>query len=182
VKVQLEFDRRAVARYRLVGYENRILSREQFTDDTVDAGEVGSGHTVTAIYEVKLRGQPLDPFATLRLRYKAPEGGGSRELAKALPTQVLRPSYASAASPTRLSYVAAAFAEKLRASYWMRPLSWSQLVALHEQVGAPLGSRTEVVELGALIRRAASLDSRQDRFEAVAPVRLMDSDRVPRLE
>src|SRR3712207_9416450 len=48
---QLEFDPKAVARYRLVGYENRILSKEQFTDDKVDAGEVGSGHTVTAIYE-----------------------------------------------------------------------------------------------------------------------------------
>ncbi|MCP3139556.1 YfbK domain-containing protein [Pyxidicoccus xibeiensis] len=182
VKVQLEFDPRAVARYRLVGYENRILGKEQFRDDAVDAGEVGSGHTVTAIYEVKLRGAPVDPFATLRLRYKAPEGGSSREVVKGLPAHVLRPSWASASSPTRLSYVAAAFAEKLRASYWLRPLSWAQLGALHEGVGAPLGSQPEVVELGALIRKAAALDSRTDRFEAVAPVRQMDSDRVPRLE
>jgi Ca-activated chloride channel family protein len=182
VKVQLEFDPRAIARYRLVGYENRILAKEQFRDDTVDAGEVGSGHTVTALYEVKLRGEPADAFATLRLRYKAPEGGGSQEVVKALPSRVLRASYASASPPTRLSYVAAAFAEKLRASYWMRPLTWEQLTGLFEGVGEPLRGRPEVVELGALIRRAASLDRREDRFEAIAPVRTMDFDRVPRIE
>ncbi|QSQ28557.1 von Willebrand factor type A domain-containing protein [Pyxidicoccus parkwayensis] len=181
-KVQLEFDPRDVIRYRLVGYENRILAKEQFADDRVDAGEVGSGHTVTAIYEVKLRGEPLDSFATLRLRYKAPEGGSSREVVKSLPARILRPSFASASPPSRLSYVAAAFAEKLRASYWMRPLTWEQLISLHGQIGAPLAQRPEVVELGDLIRRAASLDSRPDRFEAVAPLRLMDSDRVPRIE
>lgn len=181
-KVQLEFDPRDVVRYRLVGYENRILAKEQFADDRVDAGEVGSGHTVTALYEVKLRGEPMDAFATLRLRYKAPEGGSSREVVKSLPARILRPSYASASSPARLSYVAAAFAEKLRASYWMRPLTWEQLVSLHAQVDGPLAARPEVVELGSLIRKAASLDHRTDRFEAVAPVRLMDSDRVPRIE
>ncbi|MCY1019477.1 YfbK domain-containing protein [Pyxidicoccus sp. MSG2] len=181
-KVQLEFDPRDVIRYRLVGYENRILAKEQFADDRVDAGEVGSGHTVTALYEVKLRGEPMDAFATLRLRYKAPEGGSSREVVKSLPARILRPSYADASSPSRLSYVAAAFAEKLRASYWMRPLTWEQLISLHEQVGPPLSQRPEVVELGSLIRKAASLDHRTDRFEAVAPVRLMDGDRVPRIE
>jgi Ca-activated chloride channel family protein len=180
-KVQLEFDPSVIARYRLVGYENRILARHQFADDTVDAGEVGSGHTVTAIYEVKAHGELAGNFATLRLRYKAPEGGSSREVIKSLPARVLRPSFASATPPTRLSYVAAAFAEKLRASYWMRPLAWEQLVALHAQVGSPLAERTEVVELGNLIRKAASLDQRTDRFEAIAPVRLMDSDQVPRI-
>ncbi|NMO14446.1 DUF3520 domain-containing protein [Pyxidicoccus fallax] len=183
VKVQLEFDPRAIARYRMVGYENRILAKAQFADDSVDAGEVGSGHTVTAIYEVKLRGEAaVEDFATLRLRYKAPEGGSSREVVKVLPSRVLRPSYASAAPPTRLSYVAAAFAEKLRASYWMRPLTWEQLISLHEGVGEPLRGRADVAELGSLIRRAASLDRRKDRFEQLAPVRTMDFDRVPRIE
>ncbi|MBZ4416041.1 von Willebrand factor type A domain-containing protein [Myxococcus sp. RHSTA-1-4] len=183
VKVQLEFDPRAIARYRLVGYENRILGKEQFTDDAVDAGEVGSGHTVTAIYEVKTRGEWTGgDFATLRLRYKAPEGGSSQEVVKALPSRVLRASYASAAPPTRLSYVAAAFAEKLRASYWMRPLTWEQLSTLFEGVGEPLRNRPEVAELGSLIRKSASLDQRTDRFETIAPVRTMDFDRVPRIE
>ncbi|WP_375766074.1 von Willebrand factor type A domain-containing protein [Archangium gephyra] len=178
VKLQLEFDRKAVARYRLVGYENRMLAKEQFTDDRVDAGEVGAGHSVTAIYEVKLR-EPTDTFATLRIRYKAPQGGDSRELEKHLPSSILRPAYGRTAPPTRLSYVAAAFAEKLRGSYWMRTLSWEQLHALWEELDEPLRERPDVRELGSLIRKAQALDRRTDRFEQLAPVVSMDFDRVP---
>ncbi len=179
VKVQLEFDRRAVARYRLVGYENRMLSKEQFADDRVDAGEVGAGHAVTAIYEVKLREPSAASFGTLRLRYKSPEGGSSKLMEKPLPSSVLRPSFGKAAPPTRLSYVAAAFAEKLRGSYWVRPLSYSQLLSLWEEIGEPLRERPDVAELGSLIRKAQTLDRRADRFEQMAPVSTMDFDRVP---
>jgi Ca-activated chloride channel family protein len=179
VKVQLEFDRRAVARYRLVGYENRMLSKEQFADDRVDAGEVGAGHAVTAIYEVKLREPSAASFGTLRLRYKAPEGGSSKLMEKVLPSSVLRPSFGKAAPPTRLSYVAAAFAEKLRGSYWVRPLSYAQLLSLWEELGEPLRERPDVAELGSLIRKAQTLDRRADRFEQMAPVSTMDFDRVP---
>ncbi len=178
VKLQLEFDRQAVARYRLVGYENRMLAKEQFTDDRVDAGEVGAGHSVTAIYEVKLR-EPTGTFATLRIRYKAPQGGDSRELEKHLPSSVLRPAYGRTAPPTRLSYVAAAFAEKLRGSYWVRTLSWEQLHTLWEELDEPLRDRPDVRELGSLIRKAHGLDRRTDRFEQLAPVVTMDFDRVP---
>ncbi|MCY1076868.1 YfbK domain-containing protein [Archangium lansingense] len=178
VKLQLEFDRKAVARYRLVGYENRMLTKEQFADDRVDAGEVGAGHSVTAIYEVKLR-EPTDTFAALRIRYKEPEGGDSRELEKQLPSSVLRPAYGRTAPPTRLSYVAAAFAEKLRGSYWIRTLSWEQLHALWEALDEPLRDRPDVKELGALIRKAQGLDRRTDRFEQLTPVVSMDFDRVP---
>jgi Ca-activated chloride channel family protein len=179
VKVQLEFDRRAVARYRLVGYENRMLSKEQFADDRVDAGEVGAGHAVTAIYEVKLREPSAASFGTLRLRYKSPEGGSSKLMEKPLPSSMLRPSFGKAAPPTRLSYVAAAFAEKLRGSYWVRPLSYSQLLSLWEEIGEPLRERPDVAELGSLIRKAQTLDRRADRFEQMAPVSTMDFDRVP---
>ncbi|AKJ05172.1 Ca-activated chloride channel family protein [Archangium gephyra] len=178
VKLQLEFDRKAVARYRLVGYENRVLTKEQFADDRVDAGEVGAGHSVTAIYEVKLR-EPAEAFATLRIRYKAPEGGDSKELEKHLPSSILRPAYGRTAPPTRLSYVAAAFAEKLRGSYWVRTLSWPQLVSLWEELDEPLRDRPDVRELGSLIRKAHGLDRRTDRFEQLAPVVSMDFDRVP---
>ncbi|WNG48819.1 DUF3520 domain-containing protein [Archangium minus] len=178
VKLQLEFDRQAVVRYRLVGYENRMLAKEQFADDRVDAGEVGAGHSVTAIYEVKLR-EPTPSFATLRIRYKAPEGGDSRLMEKQLPSSLLRTAYGSAAPPTRLSYVAAAFAEKLRGSYWVRSLSWAQLSSLWEELNEPLRDRPDVRELGALIRNAQALDKRTDRFEQLEPVFTMDFDRVP---
>ncbi|WP_164019153.1 YfbK domain-containing protein [Pyxidicoccus trucidator] len=178
VKLQVEFDPEAVVRYRLLGYENRMLTKEQFADDKVDAGEVGAGHSVTALYEVKLR-EPAASFGTLRIRYKAPEGGDSKLMEKRLPSSVLRTAYGRAAPPTRLSYVAAAFAEKLRGSYWVRPLSYDGLVALWEEVGQSLKGRQDVAELGALIRKARTLDQREDRFERFAPISTMDFDRVP---
>ncbi|MFP2904692.1 von Willebrand factor type A domain-containing protein [Pyxidicoccus sp. 3LFB2] len=180
VKLQVEFDPEAVVRYRLLGYENRMLTKEQFADDKVDAGEVGAGHSVTAMYEVKLA-EAAGSFGTLRIRYKAPEGGDSKLMEKQMPASLLRTAYGKAAPPTRLSYVAAAFAEKLRGSYWVRPLSYDGLVALWEEVGQPLKGRQDVAELGALIRKARALDQRADRFEAFAPVSTMDFDRVPTL-
>jgi Ca-activated chloride channel family protein len=79
VKVQLEFDPALVASYRQIGYENRALDNEDFDDDTKDAGELGAGHSVTALYEIV----PVSPgatgqIATLRLRYQEPRGSASR--------------------------------------------------------------------------------------------------------
>lgn len=180
VKLQMEFNPKAVSHYRLLGYENRMLTKEQFADDRVDAGEIGAGHAVTALYEVKLT-EPSASFGTLRIRYKAPEGGDSKLIEKALPSSVLRSAYGRATPPTRLSYVAAAFAEKLRGSYWVRPLTYDALFSLWEEVGQPLKARDDVAELGALIQKARALDHRADRFEAFAPVSTMDFDRVPTL-
>jgi Ca-activated chloride channel family protein len=178
VKLQVEFDPATVLRYRLIGYENRMLRKEQFADDRVDAGEVGAGHAVTALYEVKLR-EPGASLGTLRLRYKAPEGGRSALVELPLPGAALRKSYGQATSATRLAYVAAAFAEKLRGSYWTRPLSWAQLVSLWEEVGTPMRNKPEVIELGELLRQARALDTREDRFEQFAPLATMDFDRPP---
>ncbi|NVJ09189.1 von Willebrand factor type A domain-containing protein [Myxococcus sp. AM001] len=180
VKLQMEFNPEAVSHYRLLGYENRMLTQEQFADDRVDAGEIGAGHAVTALYEVKLT-EPTASFGTLRIRYKAPEGGDSKLIEKPLPSSVLRPAYGRATPPTRLSYVAAAFAEKLRGSYWVRTLTYDALFSFWEEVGQPLKAREDVAELGALIHKARTLDHRADRFEAFAPVSTMDFDRVPTL-
>jgi len=79
VKLQLDFDPKQVASYRLIGYENRLLADKDFEDDTKDAGELGSGHTVTAMYEiVPAPGASRGAIATLKLRYKAPHGLFSR--------------------------------------------------------------------------------------------------------
>ncbi len=109
VKVQVEFNPAIVAAYRLIGYENRLLADEDFDDDTKDAGELGAGHTVTALYEVipvgaasakDVRDQPTlkyqesaftpaafksDELMTVKLRYKAPEGDTSRLIERAVP-------------------------------------------------------------------------------------------------
>ena len=108
VKAQIEFDPKAVAAYKLVGYENRALSDEDFTDDTKDAGDMGAGHQVTIIYEIVpangvlgsdgICGVPLsytpaaapaqtpETFATVRIRYKEPEGDTGKELTRTVKT------------------------------------------------------------------------------------------------
>jgi Ca-activated chloride channel family protein len=103
VKIQVDFNPNVVAGYRLIGYENRLLRKEDFNDDTKDAGEIGAGHTVTALYEIVPFGQPIpaapgvDPskyltqgqptseassgeMMTVRLRYKEPDGTTSTKL------------------------------------------------------------------------------------------------------
>ncbi len=103
VKFQLEFNPKQVRSYRLVGYENRLLNDEDFNDDKKDAGEMGAGHTVTALYEIvpatsadndrkplvdplkyqtskTVSGQVGEELLTVKLRYKAPEGGKSKLL------------------------------------------------------------------------------------------------------
>ncbi len=76
VKLQITFNPDAVAEYRLIGYENRLLNTEDFADDTKDAGDMGSGHTVTVCYEIKLADTTAnaDSFATIAIRYKQPDG------------------------------------------------------------------------------------------------------------
>jgi Ca-activated chloride channel family protein len=107
VKIQIEFNPAVVAEYRLIGYENRALNREDFNNDKKDAGEIGAGHNVTALYEIALvgsKGLSTDPlryqdegtapavptkaeeFAFLRIRYKAPDGDASKLIETPLPT------------------------------------------------------------------------------------------------
>src|SRR4029077_8635994 len=78
VKVQVEFDPTRVASYRQIGYENRALANKDFTDDTKDAGELGAGHSVTALYEIVPNGSTNGELAKLRLRYKEPTGETSK--------------------------------------------------------------------------------------------------------
>lgn len=116
VKIQVEFNPQHVQAYRLIGYENRILNQEDFNNDRVDAGEIGAGHTVTALYEIIPSGTPMpgpypvkgvDPLKyqkksilvnneimTVKLRFKAPKSNQSRLLKKVVRTNELR-SYAS---------------------------------------------------------------------------------------
>lgn len=78
VKVQLDFDPAYVASYRQIGYENRALANEDFEDDKKDAGELGAGHSVTALYEIVPRGSTKGTVGTIMLRYKEPQGSVSR--------------------------------------------------------------------------------------------------------
>ncbi len=80
VKLQVEFNPDTVESYRLIGYENRMLHTEDFTDDTKDAGELGAGHQVTALYEIILKKKDVSTLGTLHLRYKKPSSDSSSQL------------------------------------------------------------------------------------------------------
>jgi Ca-activated chloride channel homolog len=134
VKVQLEFNPQQVARYRLVGYENRLLNREDFSNDQVDAGEIGAGHDVTALYELELRegAAPEALIAALRLRYKKPDEANSR-----LIEQRLLAGDVKSGPSERLAFAAAVagFAEKLRGNPDLATISYAQLGELLERSG-----------------------------------------------
>ena len=125
-KVQVAFDPARVLRYRLLGFENRDVADRDFRNDRVDAGEVGPGHEVTALYEVKLAPAAREGrLATVRVRYARPreEAGGRRdvrEIAAVLDSRQLCRRFESASPLFRLDAAAAEFAEILRGSYWAK--------------------------------------------------------------
>ena len=129
VKIQVEFDPDQVASHRLIGYENRVLEYADFTDDTKDAGEIGAGHTVTALYEVvPADGADGDSMGTLNLRYKAPDGARSKGLSVPLPGESLDLDETSDAY--RFSAAVAMFGQKLRHSDAQAHVSYAQILDL----------------------------------------------------
>ena len=182
VKIQVDFDPAVVKRYRLIGYENRALKTRDFDDDRVDAGEIGAGHSVTAIYEIRLadNSDKSKPLGKVRLRFKQPSGGKSALLEKSLRADVVRSSMASLSSPTKLSLAVAQFGEKLRGSYWARNVSYADILENIGTLDASLRQRENVIELARLVKKAKDLDSRGDKFEGKhGPIARMDFDRVP---
>jgi len=172
VKVQVEFNPAAVAEYRLIGYETRALRREDFNNDRVDAGDLGAGHSVTAIYEVTPVGSPArmsdpmrygtgeeagaaaDELGFLRLRWKAPGEDDSRLLEAPIPDATAAPG-----QEPLFAVAIAGFGQLLRDPVWLGDWGWSEAIALAaENRGDDLfGYRTEAVRL---MRLAQGLSAR----------------------
>ena len=170
VKIQIEFNPAQVSEYRLIGYETRALKREDFNNDHVDAGEIGSGHTVTAIYEVTPVGAPKfvddlrygkpqaqppqgpaagGELAYLKIRYKLPGEDVSK-----LITQPIAPSQETASiqdvpEDVRFSIAVAAFGQLLRGEPFTGSYSYGDVAALAQTArGAdPFGYRAEFLNL-----------------------------------
>jgi len=166
VKIQIEFNPALVAEYRLIGYENRMLEREDFNNDAVDAGDIGAGHTVTALYEIALVGSggervdslryqdedqtaraenPSGEIAFLRLRFKAPDANESQLIEQpiALETNLeMTPRLAWAAS-------VAAFGQHLSGSVYLNDFGLSDIQALAQPARGsdPFGYRAEFIQL-----------------------------------
>ncbi len=175
VKLQVEFNPSQVAGYRLIGYEKRLLKDEDFNDDKKDAGDIGAGHSVTALYEVIPAGQPVPgakvdalkyqtaPAAnavataelmTIKIRYKEPDGKTSKLLAQ--PVQVQQTELAKTSADFRWAVAVAGYGMMLRESKNRGNLNWKQVLDLAEgSVGNDSeGYRKELVQL---IKIASSL-------------------------
>ena len=156
VKIQVEWNPKAVAAYRLVGYENRDIADKDFRNDRVDAGEVGSGHQVTALYEVVLKEGHEPTLATVRMRYEKPGADGvAAERSTAFPAAALRNAPAQASRDTRIAYTAATFAEVLRGSPHATEVNIEELIAFGKAAARP--NDKDDAELLALMKKAAQL-------------------------
>jgi Ca-activated chloride channel family protein len=156
-KAQVEFNPDVVDYYRLIGYENREVRDRDFRNDRVDAGEVGSGDSVTALYAVHLRRRADGEIATVRVRYEDPDGGKVRELDRTFHTDDLERSFDDADARFRLTASAAAFAEILRDSYYNRLTTLDEVIAVAEEAADDLRRDDEADELVDLMMRADRL-------------------------
>ena len=129
VKIQVEFDPSRVARHRLIGYENRVMAHEAFADDARDGGEIGVGHTVTALYELELTEDAADdPLGTLSLRHQTPQGGASE--AQAVPVVDAGLTLDDTSDAYRFSAAVAMFGQKLRGSDAQADIRYADIVRL----------------------------------------------------
>ena len=118
-KVQVEFNPDTVSRFRLIGYENRRLDDEDFRDDDVDAGEIGSGHSVTALYEIKLLSEGVTgKLATVFIRHEDPDTTNVTEVSREIFANELKSTFEETSVAYQLAASVAEFAEILRGSYW----------------------------------------------------------------
>jgi len=179
VKIQVEFNPDQVSEYRLIGYENRALKREDFNNDKVDAGDIGESHTVTALYEVTFTDNPVqqlgtqryagsiksttvnkfnDELAFLRLRYKRNSKASSQLIEKPLYKSEVITDMKNASNNFKFSASVAAFAQQLRGGKYLQNFSYNDILELAKKSKGDddYGYRGEFIQLVAL---AQSLDS-----------------------
>ena len=117
LKLKLEFNADIVEEYRLVGYDNRLMTLEEFEDESTDAGDIGAGHTVTALYEFKLvEGAGKGTIATLHLQYKNPETDVSLARSVQIKSDIIETDIDNTSPPFRFALAVAEFAEYLQGS------------------------------------------------------------------
>ncbi|MFQ5930261.1 MAG: YfbK domain-containing protein, partial [Acidobacteriota bacterium] len=185
VKIQIEFNPVQVQAYRLIGYENRLLRKEDFNDDTKDAGEIGAGHTVTALYEIVPAGKKIQipgvdplkyqkPIETtdvaqdgellmLKLRYKEPDGQTSKLLE--FPVRDSHRAYSQAAQDFKFAAAVASFGMILRESPHKGNATLDSVLELaKEGKGSdPHGYRGQFLELVKRAKALAGSDSSPNR-------------------
>ncbi len=163
-KVQVEFNAAAVLGYRLVGYENRDVADDDFRNDEVDAGEIGAGHSVTALYELILADGEVaadTTLATVYLRWQDVASGEVLETAQALPLQALHATFEESSPSFQLAATVAAFGEILRQSPARHTIALAALLVEAQRIEALLttsqGANADLTEFVDLLWRAEQL-------------------------
>jgi Ca-activated chloride channel family protein len=179
VKIQVEFNPEQVAEYRLIGYETRLLNREDFNNDKVDAGDIGSGHTVTALYEitpVASKAQLVDElrykksadkptasksgeYAFVKIRYKLPDGDTSKLITTPVNAEIERKTIDSIPVESRFATAVAAFGQLLRADPYLKDFDYDKIITLAENAKGTdkFGYRAEFINLVRMAKNAPAL-------------------------
>ena len=174
VKIQVEFNPAVISEYRLIGYENRMLNREDFSNDKVDAGEIGAGHTVTALYEVVLTNSQENmisglrygstttmennninnELAYVRLRYKKPDEKNSIEFARPIYVDQIKPDMKRASQNLRFASAVAGFGQLLRGGKFTANWNFDQAIrlAISARGNDRHGYRSEFVSMAQLAK------------------------------
>ena len=156
-KIQVQFNPEVVSRYRLVGYENRDVADEDFRDDAVDAGEVGAGRSVTALYEIKRYPDATGDLATVRIRYHRPDNTRVIEEQQTIRSDDELASFDDASARFRLAVSVGEYAELLRHSRWTRGAMLDDVVGMARDAARDFEDDAEVDEYVRLLREAAEL-------------------------
>ena len=175
VKIQVEFNPATVSEYRLIGYETRLLNREDFNNDKVDAGEIGAGHTVTAIYEITPVGSPAQrndalryqasndaeetgasEYAFLKIRYKMPDSDTSTLITTPVTPELEVAEISDAPTDSRFAASVAAFGQLLRGGHYTGDYSYKDAIKLAKRAKGQdeFGYRAEFINLMRLARSA----------------------------
>ena len=177
VKIQVEFNPAKVKEYRLIGYENRMLKQEDFNNDKVDAGDIGAGHTVTALYEIIPVGQKgwlndsryksvapnnkaqSNELAFLNLRYKQPNQTKSILLSQPILNQAKKINQASA--DTQFAIAVASYGQQLKGGQYNGSVNWDGILKMAEssRYQDQFGMKSEFVDL---VKTAKSLSAKQN--------------------
>jgi Ca-activated chloride channel family protein len=179
VKIQVEFNPEQVAEYRLIGYETRLLNKEDFNNDKVDAGDIGSGHSVTALYEItpvaskaklvdelrykKPTAKPEEAksgeYAFVKIRYKLPDGDTSKLITTPVNTEIEHKTVDETPVESRFATAVAAFGQLLRADPYLKDFNYDNVIALAEGAKGTdkFGYRAEFINLVRLAKNAPAL-------------------------
>ncbi|MEM8859241.1 MAG: von Willebrand factor type A domain-containing protein [Chloroflexota bacterium] len=158
-KIQIEFNPAVVERYRLIGYENRDVADSDFRNDAVDAGEIGAGHAVTALYEIRFtEDAPANEAAiTARLRFANMDDGEVTELEKSMAYGDSHESFTDASATFQLDAVVVEYAEILGRSFWAHDAALEDIVIDARRIAEYLPDDADVQEFASMVAQAAEL-------------------------